>query len=414
MESAQLSYLQQISDKIELANTLIDKLEKDFSRIEGSVKTRRNIQKEIKFLEKVNWIIKLEFEVQQQILTFSPSPFQLKAQSSVVCDELDVQRKLQCTNLIFFNHLVNSLYNYENISLISTTKRHKQDDWTIKVDIIANGNATWVKIIARSSESINDGVIGRGEYGSKDILEVADEFMEVSSSHMNFFKPPVVVFDFLHEIDSRLECALEEKGIILGRKYKECQQRDIQDLTSIGRLNLDVTTMLAYVSELTNGGAHKKYKEGLLNEQAIIERQKPTKPFLDELFRDKELICCETAMASFDEITKLLAGPGEKLRCEELKKKITILPDIENAGDIIDVELTSQIKERSRKIFAFGIANKAVTLTANAGFGRSAKMKNYEIPMITHSARALAEMKIVNEWNKLSNSIYSKLNAAVC
>lgn len=256
-----------------------------------------------------------------------------------------------------------------------------------------------MKIIARSSESINDGVLGRGEYGSKDILEVADEFVAVSSSHMNFFKPPVVVFDFLHEIDPRLETTLEEKGIILGRKYKQCQQHrdNVQDLNSIGRLNLDVTTMLAYVSELTNGGAHKRYKEGLLNDQATIERQKPTKPFLDELFRGKQLICCETAMQSFDEITKLLAGPEEKIRCEELKKKIEVLPDIENAEDIIDVELTSQIKERSRKIFAFGIANKAVTLTANAGFGRSAKMKNYEIPMITHSARALAEMKIVNE-----------------
>lgn len=53
MESAQSTYLKQIDEKIELANTLIDKLEKDFPKIEGSVKTRRNIQKEIKFLEKV-------------------------------------------------------------------------------------------------------------------------------------------------------------------------------------------------------------------------------------------------------------------------------------------------------------------------------------------------------------------------
>lgn len=306
-----------------------------------------------------------------------------------------MKRKLQCTNLIFFNHLVNSLYNYDNITVISTSKRHKEEDFTIKVDIIANGNGTWVKIIARSSESINDGVLGRGEYGSKDIFEVADEFLEVSSSHMNFFKPPVVVFDFLHKIDPTLEDDLEKKGIILGRKYKENQHRDIQDLSSVDRLNLDVTTMLAYVSELTNGGAHKQYKEGLLNEQAVIERQNPTKPFLDELFRGKKLICCETAMTSFDEITALLAGPREKIRSGELKEKIKILPDIENAEDIIDVELTSQIKERSRKIFAFGISNKAVTLTANAGFGRSAKMRNYEIPMITHSARALAEMKLI-------------------
>lgn len=48
------SYIDQIGDKIALASSLISKLEKDFPNIEGSLKTRRNIQKEIKFLEKVS------------------------------------------------------------------------------------------------------------------------------------------------------------------------------------------------------------------------------------------------------------------------------------------------------------------------------------------------------------------------
>jgi hypothetical protein len=59
--------------------------------------------------------------------------------------------------------------------MISTTKRHKNSDLTVKVDFIANGTFTWVKIIARNSDSIKDCVLGRGEYGSKDIIEVAEE-----------------------------------------------------------------------------------------------------------------------------------------------------------------------------------------------------------------------------------------------
>lgn len=52
----------------------------------------------------------------------------------------------------------------------------------------------------------------------------------------------------------------------------------------ITKLNLDITTLLTYVSAQTNGNAHWEFEEKLLTEQAIKERQNPVKPFLDELF----------------------------------------------------------------------------------------------------------------------------------
>lgn len=47
------SIFEQIDEKIELGRSLIDKLERDFCEVDGVVKTKRNIEKEIKFLEKV-------------------------------------------------------------------------------------------------------------------------------------------------------------------------------------------------------------------------------------------------------------------------------------------------------------------------------------------------------------------------
>lgn len=44
---------EQIDEKIELGRSLIDKLERDFQEVDGAVKTKRNIDKEIKFLQKV-------------------------------------------------------------------------------------------------------------------------------------------------------------------------------------------------------------------------------------------------------------------------------------------------------------------------------------------------------------------------
>lgn len=266
----------------------------------------------------------------------------------------------------------------------------KFEDQSIKIDFIANDSQTWVKIIARNSESIKDEVLGRCEYGAKNILAVADEFLEIASSQLNFFRPPKIVFDFLNPIDRDLEKELEAKGIILGRKFKESSSTE--ELINL-KLNIDITTMLAYVSELSNGGSNYRFNEKLLEEQAASERMNPIKPILDNMFKGKQLICCATAVKSFDEITELLAGPSEKNRAEELKKQISILPDVEHPDKIINLELSSQIKERSRKIFAFGIFHKAITISSNVGFKRAAKMKNLDIPMVTHSARALTENK---------------------
>lgn len=266
----------------------------------------------------------------------------------------------------------------------------KSDERSIKIDFIANDNQTWVKIIARNSTSIKDEVLGRCEYGAKDILAVADEYMDVASSDLNFFRPPIVVFDFLHPIDDKLEQALERKGIILGRKFKESKSFH-QEVNT--KLNIDITTMIAYVSELSNGGANCTFNEKLLDEQASLERKEPIKPIFNKMFDGKELICCETAVKSFDEIVELLAGPNEKLRAEAFKKRMQILPDVAEPGKIINLELSAQIKERSRKIFAFGIIHKAITVSSNVGFKRAAKMKNFDIPIISHSARALTEQK---------------------
>lgn len=43
-----------IDEKIELGQSLVTKLEADFAGIDGALKTKRNIEKEIKFLVKVN------------------------------------------------------------------------------------------------------------------------------------------------------------------------------------------------------------------------------------------------------------------------------------------------------------------------------------------------------------------------
>lgn len=53
------------------------------------------------------------------------------------------------------------------------------------------------------------------------------------------------------------------------------------------KLNLGVTTLLAYVSALTNGGCHYNFKSNILKKHAEWERARPVKPVLDKLFEGK-------------------------------------------------------------------------------------------------------------------------------
>lgn len=49
-----------IDEKINLATELIDKLDKDFAEVEGCTKTKRSVEKELKFLKKVSFLLKIQ------------------------------------------------------------------------------------------------------------------------------------------------------------------------------------------------------------------------------------------------------------------------------------------------------------------------------------------------------------------
>lgn len=92
-------------------------------------------------------------------------------------------------------------------------------------------------------------------------------------------------------------------------------------------------------------------------------------------FVGKELICCETASKSYEEICATVGGPNEKIRAEEFVKRITVLPDVPIPAELAKLNVSGQIKPRSLLVFSFGIAHKALTVTANKSFIRSAKMQ---------------------------------------
>lgn len=52
-ENCEKTYVELIDEKIDFGRKLAVKLERDFIAVDGALKTKRNIEKEIKFLQKV-------------------------------------------------------------------------------------------------------------------------------------------------------------------------------------------------------------------------------------------------------------------------------------------------------------------------------------------------------------------------
>lgn len=226
------------------------------------------------------------------------------------------------------------------------------------------------------------------------MLDQAAEFVEAARDNVYFFKPPRVVFAFCHKIDDDLAAELLEIGIDIEQQKAlpsssessaasgdivqrlALEMNDMEAVKRVDTLNLDVTTMLAYVSAMTNGSSNWEFEEPILTEQALWERQSPVKNVLDVVFAGKTLICCETAAASFWEIVNLLGGPQERVRAKSFMEMVKVRPDVDQPpADLERLTFGGKIKTRSLKIFSFGIVHQAMTVTANEGFIRSAKMQ---------------------------------------
>lgn len=322
---------------------------------------------------------------------------------------------LQSTNLIHLSALVDRILSSKNP--VSVIKPFKYENSRLEVDIVYNGGSTWVKVIARNARALTLISIGNGEYGQKSVLDQAESYLKCATLHHHMYKPPEVVFHFAYGIEAPLATRLERLGVVVeGRKIPcttiidpasfaqgfpgtaEAQISDSSDsdsdneeltdlamlnvLSSPSRatdeiriLNLDVSTLLAYVTNMTNGQAHFEYREPLLTTQAEWERSRPVKPILEKLFRGKKLIICRTAYDNFTNIISVIGGPNETLRSEELMRRVEVVPDDPCERIMRTLPIGGRIKDRSRLVFATGENMKSITVSANEGFVRAARMQ---------------------------------------
>ncbi|KAG1683569.1 UPF0415 protein C7orf25 [Nymphon striatum] len=285
------------------------------------------------------------------------------------------------------------------------------------IDIVADGGSKWIKVVARNPFALERiCIVGDSGYGVRTLLDQAKDLIKYSQHNLHVYNLPTIVMHFFCGITELLCEKISKLGIIVEGKViqsklspdeDEYDSEDDEFINNIAQinisqniscanstqlLNLDISTLISYVSSLTNGGCNHIFREPVLNDEAIAERARPVKPILDELFHGATLYSCETAVFDFKRILNCVGGPNEVKRAEELLSRVTVLPDniSETAKKLV---LKGSIKKRSQIIFGTGESNKALTVTANSAFIRAAAVEGVKFAVFEHEARALSEKK---------------------
>lgn len=397
-----------LSERIAIAKELIKRAE-SLSRsrkggIEGGAKLCSKLKAELKFLQKVE-------------------------AGKVAIKE----SHLQSTNLTHLKAIVESAENLEEVVSVlrvfgyTDTLGEKQ---TLVVDVVANGGHTWVKAIGRKAEALHNIWLGRGQYGDKSIIEQAEDFLQASRQQPVQYSNPHIVFAFYNSVSSPMAEKLRDMGIsvrgdivavnsllshpeeLQPSESEPDEDEELLQVTRVDRdnvlahvafpteikvdvcrrVNLDITTLITYVSAMSYGGCHFVFKEKVLTEQAEQERREQVLPQLEAFMKDKELFACESAVKDFQSILDTLGGPGERERAAMLIKRVTVVPD-QPSERALRLVASSKINSRSLTIFGTGDTLKAITMTANSGFVRAATNQGVKFSVFIHQPRALTESK---------------------
>lgn len=363
----------------------------------------------------------------------------------VEAGELQVKEShLHSTNLTHLTAIVESAQSLEGVVAllhVFTYQDAAGGRQTLVVDVVANGGHTWVKAVGRKAEALHNIWQGRGQYGDKSIIRQAEDFLQAGRQHLVQYRHPHIVFAFYNGVSCPMADRLRDMGVSVrgdivavnameteeGAEEEEEQEEDDEEepvedneeeeeseLTRVDRgtvvaslafpaqvqveecrrVNLDITTLITYVSSLSHGRCHLTFREPVLTEQAAQERRLQVLPQLDAFMQGKELFACRAAVHDFQVILDTLGGPGEKERAQKLLARLRVVND-QPSERTLHLTPSAKVNRRSLMIFGTGDSLRAVTMTANSRFIRAAANQGVQYSVFIHQPRALTEGK---EW----------------
>jgi len=292
----------------------------------------------------------------------------------------------------------------------SKKRNSKSDKFSeIEVDIIAKGGKRWIKVKAQKPESIQHDIIAKEK--GRTVVALARALAHHAAQRPIHFAAPECIIYFASGVTPDVRKLVEDEGVKTQGKtvkssfslfdaYSEEEgssgegeskiKPDVIVPTEITAVNLDTTTLITFISDLTNGGG-REFDSETLKTMAIDEEVNPALPAIMRHLEGRSWIICETAAQSLRNLIDILAGEREKARADELLARAKIVPD--QRSSYIDKVKCSKLSEKNKIIFGTGHTLRIPTVTSNGKLIRSVMSQGVDLYVLTHPARPLTEKK---------------------
>jgi hypothetical protein len=390
--------------------------EYDDLKIPGARKFHNKLNKERQFLEKVLVTSASDAILNQKLNTSNISYlrgvlYKLKEELTAAKGEV----------LGLFRKFVTSHDNRPKKKQRNKSKRFSE----IEVDIVSNSGKRWIKVKAQNPESLQHDVIAKEK--GRTVVALARALSHHAALKPVHFAAPECVIYFASGVTPDVRKLVEDEGVRTEgetvqssfslfddysdeESYSEAAEckvtpsvPEIQEITAV---NLDTTTLITFISDLTNGGG-REFDSEILQVMAEDEQINPALPAIMQHLEGRNWIICETAAQCLRTLIQILAGEKEKARAMKLLARAEIVPD--QRSSYIDKVKCSKLSERNKIIFGTGHTLRIPTVTSNGKLIRSAVSQGVDLYVLTHPARPLTEKRSAEMELKKTNRSLEEL-----
>ncbi|XP_045168917.2 UPF0415 protein C7orf25 homolog [Mercenaria mercenaria] len=122
---------------------------------------------------------------------------------------------LRSSNLSHYAGVLHSADNLPNVTHILQAFSCPGRTEALHMDVVAGRGHIWLKVIARKAQALHLIWGGQGQYGEKDIVMQAKDFVVCSKVHPVNFQDPKVVFAFYNGVTGPIAERLQKCGVIV-------------------------------------------------------------------------------------------------------------------------------------------------------------------------------------------------------
>ncbi len=140
-----------------------------------------------------------------------------KAEQKFLCSLMkknDVKEShLRSSNLAHLQGIMESIESLPGILKVLQPFSCPQLSFSLVVDVVCNHGYTWVKVIARKPQALHLIWAGEGQFGERNIVDQAEEYLTCAEHNQHNFRKPQIVFILVSGVTRPVKEALQNIGI---------------------------------------------------------------------------------------------------------------------------------------------------------------------------------------------------------